>query len=97
MKRILPYVGALLLAFGASELAHAQDGVYPVGHFFNHCQACPCPMVAPNPMMVMPWGGGGMGPMVQPPFPPFNGVLPAPSGNQGGGGLYNTHPYARRP
>jgi hypothetical protein len=92
MKTALSCLGAMLLLAGCANLACAQ---------------CPqqCPQqYGPVPAPVMPYGGGPwMGPCynVRPPFPPFNGMLPAPpqanNNGFGNGCPFPQHPYAHGP
>lgn len=79
--------GQMVMTPQGPMMMPAQMPVAPVA-FFRHCCPVPnCPPITPTPprVPVMPNGWNGGGPNLQPPFPPFQGILPTFENNDGAG------------
>lgn len=102
MKSLLvAFASCCMVAVGATA-ASAGGLCGPGGCAAPSCGQGACPQFCvPAPPPVYPYGGGPWnGPCywVQPPCPPFNGMLPPMNNNAGMGGCpLPTHPYVRSP
>ena len=93
MKATVSCLGALVVALAVSGSARAD---HP---YFFGCGNRPHAPDALGPgYTCYNYCGAPYGPnyCVRPPWPPFQGMLPLPDGN-GGGGQFMTHPFARGP